>query len=295
MNTPHDPDFEALLKDYQAEFERYRQLPAAEPARELDIAIMAKAREAVAKPKRARARWLVPLASVASLALAAGIGWRAYQGERHEQMATVEQAAASKADEIVEFEWIDLPNRDAERKEMANSPPLPPPAAPAPAPAASAPPPPPPPPETIAKVLADAAQPEPTDTTSEMAMAPTRQAAAASPRAQAERDFAEPHVAADHADMAEPPESSKRALSLSGTVAPGANAAGASAPASEEALEQSREAKKPKKILEPEDWIERIRELRSYRRFHEVKKELAEFRKTYPNYPLPKDLENAAR
>lgn len=288
MNTPHDQDFDALLKEYEAELERYQKLPSVEPARELDIAIMAKAREAVAKPKPKRSRWLVPLASVASLALAAGIGWRTYQGERRDQAVAIEQSAAKQDEVIVEFEWIDLPNRDAERKEMANSPPLPS-AAPMAAPAAAAPPPPPPPPPAEPKSIAETATAQPTDALADSAGASASDDGPAVAGARAERGFAEPHVATDHAVMAEPPESSKRiAISGSAVAAPGQASA-------EAASSLNQQEAKPEKVFEPEEWIERIRGLKSVRRFHEVKKELAEFKKTYPNYPLPSDLEKQGR
>ncbi|AVP97815.1 hypothetical protein C7S18_11675 [Ahniella affigens] len=288
MNTPHDQDFEALLKEYEAEFARYQKLPAAEPSRELDIAIMAKAREAVAKPKAKRSRWLVPLASVASLALAAGIGWRTIQGERRDQVAAIEQTAAKQDEVIVEFEWIDLPNRDAERKEMANSPPMPPAAAPLPAPAVAAPPPPPPPAEP--PPIAETATSQPADLLADAATAPASDDGLARSSARAEREFAEPHVAQDHAVMAEPPESSNRAAGYTGGALSGPGQA-----SPDNAPAPSKQDAKPKKILEPEEWIEQIRGLRSVRRFHEVKKELAEFKKTYPNYPLPSDLEKQGR
>lgn len=290
MNTPHDQDFDALLKEYEAEFARYQKLPAAEPSRELDVAILAKSREAVAKPKPKRSRWLVPLASVASLALAAGIGWRSYQGERREQLAAIEHTAAKKDEEIVEFEWIDLPNRDAERKEMANSPPLPPAAAPMPAPATAAPPPPPPPaPPKVLEQVAEAPESQPTDALADGAVAQSSDNGPALAGSRAERDFAEPHIAADHAVMAEPPESANR------TGYPGAAGSSPRQAAAEGASTAEKPNSKAKKILEPEEWIEQIRGLRSVRRFHEVKKELAEFKKTYPNYPLPSDLEKLAR
>lgn len=296
MNTPHDQDFEALLKEYEAEFDRYRQLPEAGPSRELDIAIMAKAREAVAKPKPHRARWLVPLASVASLALAAGIGWRTFQADRVEQAATVERAAASADEQIVEFEWIDLPNRDAERKEMANSPPLPAPAAGAPVVAAAPPPPAPPPPaESMPEELAKQAPIVASEAVAPAASVPTADPFPASPAKSAEREFTEPHVAADHAVMAEPPETTNRVAQFKPGAPTDALRAENDADGSAATGALAKSDEKAKKVFEPEEWIARIRELRSGRRFHEVKKELAEFKKTYPNYPLPSDLEKLGR
>ncbi len=276
MNAPRDPELDDLLAESDDLFAQYRALPKSEPPRELDIAILAKAREAVARPRKpSPLRWMVPLASVATLALAAGIGWRVLDAEQRTQVAA-EGRASAKEEQIVEFELLDVPNRDAERREMANSPPPPP---PPPAPAAAVP----PPVQKVAAMPAEAvAEPEMAD-----AFIAERQKSdeVAQPR-QTGRDYAEPHLRADHSAPGAPPESDKRKAEMSvGQSAAGSRAA---SPAAENELAKDQDA--APEVLEPEEWIQKIRDLQLRRRFNEVRKEITEFRKTYPNYPLPDDL-----
>jgi hypothetical protein len=49
--------------------------------------------------------------------------------------------------------------------------------------------------------------------------------------------------------------------------------------------------KTSEKNLTPEESLERIKRLKGEGKLDEVKKELAVFKKRYPDYPLPKDLE----
>lgn len=287
MNTPHDPDFDRLLEGSEDLLARYRALPAVEPPRELDVAILAKAREAVARPKPNRLRWLVPVASVATVALAAGIGWKVFHAE---QQATSRQAAGESAreEQIVEFELLDLPNRDAERKELANSPPLPQePAKPAaPAPALSAPP---------APAPAAAALPEPFVADAVPAETAEQRAQEAPGKRASEKPFMEPHLRADHAGLSQPPEADRRKAEVSASRAGNLGVTGADADADGNELPGAAAKSNAAEILEPEEWIGKIRDLQVRRRFTEVRKELAAFRQTYPNYPLPDDLAKLAR
>lgn len=290
MNTPRDPDFDRLLDDAEDLVARYRALPAVEPPRELDVAILARAREAVARPKPNRWRWLVPVASAATVALAAGIGWKVFHAEQRAAVRETAAGESAREEQIVEFELLDLPNRDAERKEMANSPPMPAePAKPsAPAPAVAAPPP----------AAATAAVPEPFSADA----APTdnaevrlQESAAKREKATAAQPFMEPHLRADHAGLSQPPEADRRQAEVSASQARQRQLGAAGADAA--ANELSRESAKSNagEILEPEEWIGKIRDLQVRRRFSEVRKELAAFRATYPNYPLPDDLAKLGR
>ena len=84
MNAPRDPELDDLLAESDDLFAQYRALPKSEPPRELDIAILAKAREAVARPRKpSPLRWMVPLASVATLALAAGSNREPSRAAKH--------------------------------------------------------------------------------------------------------------------------------------------------------------------------------------------------------------------
>lgn len=290
MNTPRDPDFDDLMNGADDLFARYKSLPNVEPPRELDIAILAKAREAVARPRPNRLRWLVPVASVATLALAAGLGWRVFEADQRNAGATPASApSAAREEHIIEFELLDLPNRDAERKEMANSPPEPAqaqraekePAGPValnapPAPAAASA----PMPEATTMpdpMPADAAPGLVDDLAREQQAAPIMKS----------RDYSEPHRQADHAGLSQPPEADRRKAAGLGI---GRSAQDASSATADNDLAASKADSDAEEVLEPDEWIQRMRDLRIRRRFNEVRKELAEFRKTYPNYPVPDDL-----
>jgi len=286
MNTPRDPDFDDLMDSADHLFARYKSLPNVEPPRELDIAILAKAREAVARPRPNRLRWLVPLASVATLALAAGLGWRVFEAEqRNAASAPTSAPNAANEEHIIEFELLDLPNRDAERKEMANSPPEPvttqraekaptaPVAAMVPPAAASA-----PMPEAMPDPMpADAAPGLVDDQTREQQAAPLLKS----------RDYSEPHRQADHAGLSQPPEADRRKAAGMGIGQSGSSKSGTEQSNDLAAAKADSDAEE---ILEPDEWIQKIRDLRIRRRFTDVRQELAEFRRTYPNYPVPADL-----
>ena len=62
-------------REWQGVHDAYSRLPKREPSAALDAAILAAARQAVAKPSP-RPRWLLPLGSAAALIVAVGIGWR---------------------------------------------------------------------------------------------------------------------------------------------------------------------------------------------------------------------------
>lgn len=44
------------------------------------------------------------------------------------------------------------------------------------------------------------------------------------------------------------------------------------------------------KVLDPEEWIKRIRKLKQEGKVEDANRELAEFKKRYPNFPIPKDI-----
>ncbi len=54
--------------------------------------------------------------------------------------------------------------------------------------------------------------------------------------------------------------------------------------------EKSASEQRARTVLPPDQWLKRIEELRQNGKFAEVKTELAEFRKHYPDYPLPAAL-----
>jgi len=81
------------------------------------------------------------------------------------------------------------------------------------------------------------------------------------------------------APSAPAPSASPRSETTSASQSAGRVAAAASRPAADEAKERS-----------PEKWLEDIRKLKTQGKTPEAERELAEFKKRYPDYRLPEDL-----
>jgi len=87
--NPEDP------QDLDAALAAYRRLPRAEPTAALDAAIRAHAQAALAR--RARPRWPVLFATAATLVLAASLGWRAWRVGSDQPAPLVQGAAVPAA------------------------------------------------------------------------------------------------------------------------------------------------------------------------------------------------------
>lgn len=302
MNTPmlpNDDDIEALLADDSDLLKRYRALPQSEPGKHLDAAILGRASNAVRRPV-ARQRWLIPVASAASLVVAAGVGWRIHLAQQQEQAATTAPAARYDVMEI------DLQSSDDKRAlDTAVMPP-----------------------EMQREQAAGGATApmakEARPTLSDIITGPARDNGV----------IVEPHTTADHAEPGRAPEqrqafpgamsegilSSQAAPSAAAPVAAdatsdtdgagkadklervdvtgarrkrGASEDEASAEAFGNASQDRAEASTS--ALAPADWIERIRILISARRVGQAREEIQRFRAAYPSYRLPPDVRRYER
>ena len=103
-SSPADQaELAAMLAAHEGLLDRYRALPKREPPARLDAAILMSARRAVGQ--RARPRWWIPLASAASLVVAAGIGWRVHlAGSNVADPIPEEIPEAGEAQEIMLYE-----------------------------------------------------------------------------------------------------------------------------------------------------------------------------------------------
>lgn len=259
----------------------YREAAREEPPAALDAAILAAARERVARPqRRARAswiRWMAPASAVATLAIGVSI---ALLVER-EQPATFDESsvrpaapqpqgappaaeAAKAADSAVPAQTIKREAPAASVRAPASEPmraaPAQPPAAAAPAPIAPAPAP-------------AAVTPAPAPMRAEPVQplnAPAAQAFPAESRERAAESKLSAPKAAAEANVA-------RDAAAGAAGAPAAT--GRVAPLRKQAAQRS-----------PQAWLEDIARLKREGRDNEATEQLAEFRKAYPAYPVPESL-----
>ena len=254
----------------------YREASREAPPAALDAAILAAARERIAKPERRKRsswlNWMAPASAIATLVLGVSI---ALLVEREQPATTpgkiLEQTAPSPAapPAASETESAKAKAADSAAPAAATKKQAPATAAPAhaPAPAAQTPA---PAPAAPMQAPARAAEPGP----------PAAEAFPAERRAgPAERGMAAP-------DAAE--SKSSRELNAAGDAAPGAAASGAPAapagagkvaPLRQQAIRRS-----------PEAWLEEISRLRRDGREQEAARQLAEFRKAYPAHSVPESL-----
>lgn len=230
-----------------------------EPPSRLDAAILAAARQEVA-PKRAVRRWWqrfqAPLALAATVTLAIALS---FTMDRHPpQLEHAPAAAKTDAPVPLERKMADATaaqeNRPAAKAEVAKAAATPPtasPAAPPPAPSPARMPHPP-------AVTADSAQ---------QATPSTAEAAASAPEQRGNLG-----AAADGGLAGAPAMETRRQLA--------APAAKATAKVRQEGFA----------TRTPEAWLESIRALRRQGRQEEAARQFAEFRRTYPDYPLPEDF-----
>jgi hypothetical protein len=296
MNTPmipQDDDIEALLAEDSELLKRYRALPQSEPGKHLDAAILGRATNAVRRPA-ARQRWLIPIASAASVVAAAGIGWRVHLAQQEEQAAGA-LAPAAKYD-VME---IDLQSGDQRRAlDTAVMPP-----------------------QTQREQRATggvAPQAKSQPTLSEIISGPARDNGVVIDEPHTRADHAEPGRAPEQRQSLPRPSSSDDALSTSQ-----APVAAAAAPAMEPDSETSklegigvagsrmkrvdaeedesdgfgdeRRRSGEDELLAPADWIDHIRNLISSRRTQQARDEVERFRAAYPSYRLPPDLRRYER
>jgi outer membrane biosynthesis protein TonB len=243
---------------------RYRELPSEEPPRHLDDTILAAARRAAeVRPAplvvpSGRRKWYFPLAAAAIIVLAVAV--------------TVHVERERPDPELV----ATSPTAPREEPRVMQAPPA---AVPAPAPVRKAAPPPKefvpdPQPQAVpapAPAPAPATPPAAADSTAQARVEEERQAAAAA-RMQAERRRARavqeqaadapPEAPAAAKAMRRAPEESRREVSGLGGFA----------------------------YRSPEQWLQGIDDLKRQGRHDEAEKQLAEFRKRYPDYRIPEAI-----
>lgn len=329
MNTPmpshedaRDDDLEALLAADSELLKRYRALPQGEPGKHLDTAILGRARNAVRRPT-ARQRWLIPVASAASVVAAAGIGWRV-------QLALQQEQAAATSASSAHYEVMEVDLQSADRRRALDSAVMP------------------PQPTRKQDALGGAAS-EAKDTgrvsLGEIISGPARDNdVVVEPQVVLESPaVVEPHTRTDHSEQGRAPElrqslaqptvdannatpepvsAASPAPSDTTSAASGANEKpgafeGSGARIKRSGLEDRSEAEQSKERpskerqsnseslsklgrdqnaeLAPADWIERIRALISARRVAQASEEIRRFRSAYPSYRLPPDLRRYER
>ncbi len=231
----------------------YREASTEGPPAALDVAILAAAREQVAKSRRpARSswvRWMAPASALATLVVAVSL---AFLVER-ERPGTTDDTAIRQVPPPASA-------REPSKAKTADS------AAPAAAekkeaPAAIA-------PAAIAPAQAPIARPAAAGSAAAEAFPAERRAKAAAPGPVAPKAATESNVASDSA------------AGRLGAAAPAAPAAaGKLAPMRQQAIQRS-----------PEAWLDEISRLKRDGRDKEAADQLAEFRKAYPAYAVPDSL-----
>lgn len=304
MNTPlpvhDDDDLEALLSEDSELLKRYRALPLNEPGKHLDTAILGRAGNAVRRPT-VRQRWLIPIASAASVVAAAGIGWRVHVAQQQEQ------AAAASA-ESGHYEVMEIDLQSGDRRRALDTAVMPPQA---------------PREQGALGAAAPAAKDKERATLSEIISGPARDNGVFV----VPKPAVEPHTSTDHADQGRVPEQRQFQTQPFGDALDASRAPSSSAPApageaekldrvevtgagiKRSEMEDQREddaagsdtlggsmrKSVAEPMLAPADWIERIRALISARRLPQASDEIRRFRSAYPNYRLPPDLRRYER
>ncbi len=270
-----DSEFEAYLQGKSSLSDSYADLPQPKAPDHLDAAILAEAHRAVgARPGGRRWRsWMIPASMAATLFVAVIIG-----AQLRYLLPSDESPQAARSDSAVSGnlakEMRKEDNVAAQDKTAA---------APAPAPVEQK------PARAPQRRMAAAPAPAP----SNQPMADQAAPAAAAPAALAEKQEAVQSERAAPSAEAGLMARKKKALSegeVSTFAAPPAAPEAAAAPAPQPG-EQLGAAKADTASLRPEEWLARIRQLKQQGRLDEAKKELAAFKKRYPAYTLPKDLE----
>ena len=256
---------------------RYRELPREEPPRHLDDAILAAARRAVhTRPAplvvpSGRQRWYFPLAAAAIIVLAVAVTVHVEREQPAEDMLSSNTATAPAA-----------------AREAVPPAPAAEPAAPARAPSAPAGAPPsqrrfemrdearaqkpPPAPSSDERARNEAAP-------AELQKAPTEQSAGAvMGRVEAPKAVGAPPPQAVPPPEIKPAEKTKAAIATKG-------GAESQRRLDEGASSGTRLAASA--VQSPEQWLQGIADLRKQARHEEADKELAEFRKRYPDYKIP--------
>ena len=277
---------------------RYRELGAEEPPRALDDAILAASRRAVDShpaplvAPAGRRRWYFPVAAAAVITLSVAVTLQV-ERQRPEERVVADAPQSQRREQVLaqpqkEEQVSQAPAAAGERKAAPKPMRAPqaftpePPATPAPPSVTSA------PSSTdsldaLAKSRSDNASRD--SLAREAAPAPAQGAADARVRAQIQ-----PNAEKRAAQAA---ETRRMEAELQVKPAPAARAAGAVAAKPAPAPDAAAGFVAPYAVMSsggPERWLEQIAELRKQGKDEEADKVLAEFRKTYPDYPLTDEM-----
>lgn len=307
---PHDQEIDALLAADSTLMQRYRSLPKSEPGKPLDIAILGRAANAVRNRSAARSRWLLPIASAASVVVAASIGWRVHLANQAETASPV-NPAVNQPHDVMEVDLFP-PDEKKRALEMATLPPE------APEPPASKLKSPPVKAEqktsTLDEIIASSARDTGITVESKVEAHAASDISAFPSLSEQERTMPDKGFgavigtnnttptdkAAETTIVTEPAPTfvgKKTRDSTSSYRAEPATGAPPAPPLPDEmeADEFAGNTEISPAALSPADWIERIRLLARARRFNEVRAEIREFRRFYPDYRLPSDLRRYGR
>ena len=245
--------------------QRYRELGREEPPRALDDAILAASRRAAeTRPAplvvpTGRQRWYFPLAAAAIIVLAVAVTIHVEREQPAEDVVTVQPAAP------------------AEETQAEKSKPAPQPPAPA---------------QGFTPDPKPQARPEPAPASPPQVMKESQPAAAADQRARDADRLDSDRLARERERLAQQraAQEGARAQEMRRQSASGV-AASRPAPASR-ADEPARESAVLAKLAQqsPEQWLLGIDDLKRQGRHEEAEKQLAEFRKRYPDYRIPEAL-----
>ncbi len=291
-----DRELDKYLQGKSDLSKRYAELPEVELPDHLDAAILAEAHRAVgARPGKPKRRWTIPLGMVATLFVAVMIGLQLpdmlkdadqTQQLREERMAammdksaaersTVEMETRGKIRELAKAESgfsrneavpkAAAPVLAQTREPMAGESRL----------------------LGSASVVAPPVQADQLSVPAEQLPAPARAAKSLELKERADADSG--------AELAkEKKAKEKKAVGQAATAT--SESAGHPAPAAAtmavpQALKIMRSTNKDESTLSPEDWLSRIKKLKQEGKLEEAGKELAAFKKRYPDFPVPKALE----
>ena len=256
MNDPRDEELSHV----------YREGAWPAPSRQIDDAILAASRRAVRARHPFLWRWAPPLALAATVVLTFTLVLRVYEERPEERIATASPAAPS-------VPGAEKPAAPAAKEETAAAPPQVPPA----------------PESSPVSALAT-----PAPALKKQAPEAARTDRARSALQQRLREGAPP-------SQGQPSENQNRAMSapvragespppVTSPAAPAPGVAGLPGAATEAAASGivNRRSDAPERT--PQAWLEDIRALRTAGKAEEAERELAEFRKRYPEYRLPDDL-----
>ncbi|MBU1426544.1 MAG: hypothetical protein KJ681_13120 [Gammaproteobacteria bacterium] len=238
----------------------YADAPQIEPPDHLDAAILAEAHRAVnarpgAKPKR---RWAIPLGMVASLFAVVMIGLQLPHmlGEPALQQVPMEARVAASMDESAAAPVP--PAKQARSRSLA-----------------------------MDSAKSESAADKPAAAAAEAYAQPAAPMAAAPAPVVRRSELREEAVLQSAGTLAK----EKKSNDVGGSNLTDAPAAAVLASPPTVQLERAlKKDEADKTNLRPEDWLARIGKLKQEGKLEDAKKELAEFRKRYPEYPVPKAL-----